>query len=130
LLSTIYATHYDKQLSIFLRNFQGVFIMSNGGQFDVLWPLAKRAVNATGAAPAIPDLSGKVVAELWDLIFRGDEMYAILREHLQQRYPGIHFVDHTHFGNTHGNQDREIVAGLADKLRSLGCDAVISGIGA
>ena len=99
-------------------------------RFNVLWPLGKRAVNHSGAAPALGDLSGKVVGELWDFIFRGDKMYPMIREHLRALYPGIRFVDFTNFGNIHGNQDREIVAGLADALRGAGCDAVIAGIGA
>lgn len=99
-------------------------------QFEVLWPLGRRAVTARSAAPRLPDLSGKVVAELWDSIFRGDVMYPLIREHLRARFPGIKFVDYTQFGNFHGARSREVMAELAGRLRASGCDAVISGIGA
>lgn len=101
-----------------------------GAQFEVVWPLAKKAKGARSTAKAVSDLSGKTVAEVWDYIFRGDLIYPILRDLLRARFPGIRFVDYSHFGNIHGPRQREIVAGLADKLRALGCDAVISGIGA
>jgi len=58
-------------------------------QFSVLWPLAKRSIKTQGAAAGLPDLSGKTVCELWDYIFRGDVMYAVIRERLTALYPGI-----------------------------------------
>jgi hypothetical protein len=98
--------------------------------YAVVWPLAKKAAGVKSTAKAVTDLSGKTVAELWDYIFRGDVIYGIVRDLLRERYPGIKFVDYTQFGNTHGPKQRDIVAGLAEKLRELRCDAVISGIGA
>jgi hypothetical protein len=99
-------------------------------EYEVLWPLAKKAVHAQGAAARLPDLSGKTVGELWDYLFHGEAIYPMIREHLRARYPGIKFVDYSAFGNFFGPQGSEIVAGLGDKLRAYGCDAVISGIGA
>ncbi|MGE5525868.1 MAG: hypothetical protein ACM3SS_19295 [Rhodospirillaceae bacterium] len=99
-------------------------------QYEVLWPLAKKAKGAQSTAEAIGDLSGKTVAELWDFIFRGEVIYPAIRERLRAGYPGVKFVDYTQFGNIHGPKQREIVAGLAAKLRELKVDAVISGIGA
>ena len=103
---------------------------SNEPTYEVLWPLGRRAVNTQNAAAGLPDLSGKVVCELWDFIFRGDVMYAHIREKLSALYPGIKFVSWKEFGNTHGPKQRDIIAGLADKLREFNADAVISGIGA
>lgn len=100
------------------------------GRFEVVWPLAKKAARAASTASAVGDLSGKTVAELWDYIFRGEIIYPMIRERLRGRYPGVKFVGYSHFGNIHGPKQRDIVAGLAAKLRELGCDAVISGIGA
>lgn len=99
-------------------------------QYEVLWPLARKAKRAQSTAEAIGDLSGKTVAELWDFIFRGEVIYPLIRERLRERYRGIKFVDYNHFGNIHGPKQREIVAGLGAKLRELEVDAVISGIGA
>ena len=90
---------------------------SNEPTYEVLWPLDRRAVNTQNAAAGLPDLSGKVVCELWDFIFRGDVMYAHIREKLSALYPGIKFVSWKEFGNTHGPKQRDIIAGLADKLR-------------
>ncbi len=105
--------------------------MSNAEpQFEVLWPLGRTAVRATGAAPRLPDLSGKTVAEFWDHIFRGEVVYPMIRERLRALYPGIKFVDYSEFGNFHGARAKQLVGEMAGKLRSLGCDAVISGIGA
>ena len=99
-------------------------------QYRVLWPLARRSINTQRAAAGLPDLSGKTVCELWDYIFRGDAMYALIRERLAALYPGIRFIGYKEFGNIHGPKQREIIAGLAGKLRAFNCDAVISGIGA
>lgn len=105
--------------------------INNGeAQFDVLWPLGRKAVRAQKAAPRLPDLSGKTVGELWDNIFRGDVVFPMIRERLRARYPGIQFVEHPVFGNFHGARSREIMVELADKIRNNGCDAIISGIGA
>lgn len=98
--------------------------------YEVLWPLARKAKGAESTARGLGDLSGKTIAELWDFIFRGEVIYPMIRELLQARYPGIKFVPWTEFGNTHGPKQREIVAGLADKLKALKVDGVISGIGA
>jgi hypothetical protein len=98
--------------------------------YGVLWPLARKAKGAQSTAQAVGDLSGKTVAELWDFIFRGEIIYPAIRELLRARYPGIKFIEYSEFGNTHGPKQREIVAGLAGKLKALGADAVISGIGA
>ncbi len=99
-------------------------------QFSVLWPLAKRSIKTQGAAAGLPDLSGKTVCELWDYIFRGDVMYAVIRERLTALYPGIKFIGHKEFGNIHGPKQREILERLPQMLRDEGVDAVITGIGA
>lgn len=104
--------------------------MSSEPRYEVLWPLGRKAVRERSAAPRLPDLTGKTIGECWDYIFRGDTVYPIIREHLRARYPGVRFVEYQHFGNFHGARSREIVAGLGDKIRQAGCDAVISGIGA
>lgn len=103
---------------------------SNEPTYEVLWPLARRAVQTTGAAVRTPDLSGKTVAELWDYIFRGDAMFARIREQLSTRYPGIRFVEFAEFGDIHGAGRDLVLAALPDRLRELGCDAVITGVGA
>lgn len=104
--------------------------MSTAPTYEVLWPLARKAKGAESTARGLGDLSGKTIAELWDYIFRGEVIYPMVRELLQARYPGIKFIPWSEFGNTHGPKQREIVAGLPDKLKTLKVDGVISGIGA
>ena len=99
-------------------------------KFDVLWPLSRRAVRDTKAAPRLPDLNGKVVAELWDVIFRGETIYPLVREYIKKRFPGVEFVSYDEFGNFHGAREHEVSATIPDKLRVHRADAVIVGIGA
>ena len=99
-------------------------------RYEVLWPLSRRAVADTNAAPRLPDLNGKVVAELWDVIFRGETIYPLVREHIRKRFPGVKFVGYSEFGNFHGARERDVVASLPEKLRAHKADAVIVGIGA
>ena len=47
-----------------------------------------------------------------------------------EAYPGIKFVSHEVFGNTHGSRQKELVAAVPEKLREHGVDAVISSVGA
>lgn len=103
---------------------------NNEPGYDVVWPLSRRAVSTTGAAARVPDLDGKTVCELWDFFFRGETIFPLVRKHIRAQYPQVKFVAYSEFGNIYGPHEREVVAGLADALRSRGCDAVIIGIGA
>ena len=100
------------------------------GRFEVMWPLARRAVHETKAAQRLPDLNGKTVAELWDVIFRGETIYPLVREYIKARFPDVKFVGYSEFGNFHGAREHEVSAAIPDKLRAHHADAVIVGIGA
>ena len=63
-------------------------------------------------------------------MFRGELIYPLVRRELSQRFPGVRFVGHEAFGNTHGANQVELVKRLPEMLRLHGCDVVISGIGA
>jgi hypothetical protein len=103
---------------------------SRTGIYDAVWPRGRSQVGITDVAPRLDTLAGKKVAQLWDYVFRGDEIYLNLEEGLRERFPGVEFVNWRDFGNTHGHDERKIIEGLPDKLKSLGVDAVISGVGA
>ncbi len=103
--------------------------MMQGIGYEVVWPLGKIISEKVTLAPRTEDLSGKTICELSDYGFRAEEIFPLIRASLSQRYPGIKFVEYETFGNTHGPQEAEIIATLADKLRQYGCDAVISGVG-
>jgi hypothetical protein len=98
--------------------------------YDVLWPLARRAVQDTAAAARLPDLNGKTICELWDVIFRGEQIYPLLREHIKARFPGVKFVAYSEIGNFYGPRGHEVLQHLPETLRAHGCDAAIVGIGA
>ena len=99
-------------------------------RYEVLWPLSRRAVRETKAAKRLPDLNGKVVAELWDVIFRGETIYPLVREYIRKRFPEVKFVSYEEFGNFHGAREHEVSATIPDKLKAHKADAVIVGIGA
>ena len=99
-------------------------------QYEVMWPLSPKATKPAAAASRIPDLNGKIVCEVWDVIFRGELIYPLVREYIKARFPKSKFVEYTEFGNVYGPRERDVVAGLAAELRKRGCEAVIVGIGA
>jgi len=103
---------------------------SRGPVFDVVWPLGRVASKEVPLAPALPDLNGKTVCELWDWLFRGDQMYPLINEELRRRFPDIRIVGHEIMGNMHGTHGRAYVANLAELLRQHGADAVIAAVGA
>ncbi|MDO8670552.1 MAG: hypothetical protein Q7O66_03870 [Dehalococcoidia bacterium] len=97
--------------------------------YEVVWPLGKLAAGpAIKLGSPVSDLNGKTIGELWDYRFRGDDMFAIIRDTLRQRYPDIKFVDFSTFGDTHGPKEGEVVAALPELLRKHGVNAVISGV--
>jgi hypothetical protein len=102
--------------------------IQNDGYYEVLWPRAARQVKRQALAPRLDTLKGKTVAQLWDFIFRGNEVFDALEEGLKARYPDIRFVSWREFGNTHGSDERQVVAAIPQRLKALGVDAVISGM--
>ena len=103
--------------------------MAEPGKFEVVWPRSRQVTGVRPMAPRLKTLEGKKVAELWDFLFRGDEAFAMLEDGLKERYPGIEFVNWREFGNTHGEDEAKILAGLPARLKEMGVSAVISGMG-
>ena len=102
---------------------------SNDGYYEALWPRSPRQTKLKPLAPRLDTLAGKTIAQTWDQVFRGDEVFAFLEEGLKASFPGVRFVSWRDFGNTHGSDEREVVAALPKRLKELGADAVISGMG-
>jgi len=96
--------------------------------YRVVWPRGAKTVQATDVAPRLSTLDGKTIGELWDDLFRGDEIFLILEEEIARRFPGVKFVRYDTFGSTHGRDEQRVLAELPDKLRQLEVDAVISGM--
>lgn len=101
----------------------------NDGWYAVVWPRSPKTVEITPLARRLETLKGKTVAQLWDYLFRGDEIFLILEAELARLYPDVRFVGYREFGSTHGADERAVLAGLPAKLRELGVDAMISGMG-
>ena len=99
------------------------------GHYAALWPRSPRQVQLQPLAKRLETLEGKTVAQLWDYVFRGDEVYALLEEGLKARFPDIRWVSYKEFGSTHGSEEREVVASLATRFKELKVDAAISGMG-
>ena len=99
---------------------------------EVVWPLGKFVAPPLEFAPGLLDLNGKTIGELWDGVFKGDQIYPIIREELRNRYPGIKIVDYETMGYKHGNNisERAYIAALPALLRHHQCDAVIVAVGA
>lgn len=102
----------------------------NDSQYSVVWPLGRKAFAESDTVRRVDDFSGKTVAAIWDYLFRGDEIFDIVSKKLAARFPGMRFVPYTVFGNTHGSEQRKLVAEVPAKLAEHRVDAVISLVGA
>ena len=71
--------------------------MSDGEEFEALWPGGVCAVQTVSPAPRI-DLPGKRIGFLWDDMFRGDEIFQMLQRNLTERFDSIEYVNYDRFG--------------------------------
>jgi hypothetical protein len=101
----------------------------NEPTYDVVWPKSALGVQTQPHATRLAALDGKRVAFLWDYLFRGDELFPLLAERLTASYPSIEILNYHVFGNTHGSDEKEMIAALPAVLRGHHVDAVVSGIG-
>jgi hypothetical protein len=97
-------------------------------RYEVVWPRTRRTVGVRPLARRLESLDGKKVAQLWDFLFRGDEVFAALEGSLSEKCRGITFASWREFGNTHGEDEAKVLANLPARLKQLGVDAVISGM--
>ena len=106
----------------------------NDGCYEALWPRSPRQTKVKALAPRLDTLAKprywtRAIAQTWDQVFRGNEVFEFLEEGLKARFPGVKFVSWREFGNTHGSDERDVVAALPKKFKEMGVDAVISGMG-
>ena len=97
--------------------------------YKTLWPRGRKASKLIPFAQRVNNLAGKTVGELWDGIFRGDEIFPILEKELLDRYPGVKFAKWTEFprDGDHGFPDWKA---HPDLLAEKGCSAIIVATGA
>jgi len=101
----------------------------NSNDYAVVWPRSAKAVEIKPLAKRLDTVDGKTIAFLWDDLFRGDEIWPILKQELSRRYAGLNFIDHDAFGSTHGDEEHRVLSELPDKIKSMKIDAVVSGMG-
>jgi hypothetical protein len=99
-------------------------------RYEVVWPLGKSHWDKRALNPGIGDLNGKTVGEVWDRVFRGEEIFPAIREALRKRFPRVRFVEYDTFGDSHGVSQKQVLADMPALLRKHEVDAVISGVGA
>ena len=99
---------------------------SKSGHYDVVWPCGERMQKMRPLARRFDTLNGKTVAQLWDYLFAGDEVFAALEEEIARQYPDVKWVSWREFGTTHGLNEKELLASLPQRFRELGVDAAIS----
>ena len=97
--------------------------------YKVVWPAGKQVRDGHTLAKRLDDLDGKVVAELWDWVFKGDKMFAIWQRELKKLYPNITFVPWQEFGEIHGANEHAVLEALPGKLKEHNVDAVLVGVG-
>lgn len=100
----------------------------DGAVQGVLWPRGKKTMAVKALAKRLPTLEGRIIGELWDDLFRGDEIFPLLEEELARRFGNVKFVGYKAFGSTHGGDEHAVIARLPERLRQHGVDAVISGM--
>ena len=103
---------------------------ASDGHYEVLWPRSPRQTKKKTLARRLDTLKGKTIAQFWDFVFSGDKVHEALEFSLKERFPGVRFVSWKEFGNTHGQDECKILEDLPARLKALGVDAAISGMGA
>ena len=98
----------------------------SNGLYEVVWPRGERKQALRPLAKRLDTLSGKTVAQLWDYLFAGDEVFTAIEEKLRERYPGVKFISWREFGSTHAVNEKELLASLPQRFKDLGVDAAIS----
>ncbi len=75
-------------------------------------------------APRLDTLARKTICELWNGVFRGEEIFPIMRESLKKQFPGIKIIPYTEFpiGTVPIDTDE-----TADLVKKRGCQGVIVG---
>jgi hypothetical protein len=99
---------------------------SGNGIYEVVWPSGERKQKMRPLAKRLDTLKGKTIAQLWDYLFAGDEVFTALEQKLRERYPDVKFVSWREFGSTHAVNEKELLASLPQWFKELGVDAAIS----
>ncbi len=97
--------------------------------YRVVWPRSARTVEFKPLAPRLSSLEGKTIGFVWDFLFRGDEIWPLIKRELSTRYQGLRFVDHDTFGSTHGEDEHQVLNSMPRVIAEMKIDAMVSGMG-
>lgn len=100
-----------------------------GSTYEALWPGGPIGVPVVSPAERPPTLHGKKVAFLWDYMFRGEEIFPAIQSGLETAFDNVSVVGYDTFGSVFGGDEEAVLAALPDRLRDLGVDAVVCGMG-
>ena len=100
--------------------------MTQSGIYDVVWPSGDRKQKMRPLAKRLDTLNGKTIAQLWDFLFAGDEVFAALEQKIAARFPDVKWISWREFGSTHAVNEKELLASLPQRFKELGVDAAIS----
>jgi hypothetical protein len=96
------------------------------GNYEVVWPSGERRLQLRPLAKRLETLNGKTIAQLWDFLFAGDEVFAALEARIAERFPDVKWISWREFGSTHGVNEKEVLASLPQRFKELKVDAAIS----
>ncbi len=101
-------------------------------EYQVVWPLGRSAVEKIEVTSGVEGLDGRKVAFVWDYLFRGPEIFDVIKSEITARYPTAQFIDYEAFGNIHGSDEEEKASLelLAERMREHGADGAVVAVGA
>lgn len=102
-------------------------------EIGVISPVGLQGGERKSISRRLDTLNGKTVCEVYNNHFKGEQMFRIYRELLQERYEGVTVIPYTEFplvfvGGDAASQ-RTAARQIAALAKEKGCDAVISGNG-
>jgi hypothetical protein len=97
-----------------------------------VWPLGRSIAREIEVSGGVGGLDGKKVAFVWDYLFRGREMFEVIKRVVAARFPGAEFVDYEAFGNIHGSDSEEKanLENLPGRMREQGAAGAVVAVGA
>ena len=103
---------------------------TTSNEYEVYWPRSLRQTKLKPLAKRLDSFDGKTIVFIWDYVYRGDEVFALLEEGLKARYPSLRFISWREFGNIHGTgkNEHDVVSSFPKRFKDLGVDAVITGM--
>jgi hypothetical protein len=102
----------------------------SSSDYAVVWPLSRQRTTDVGDVLPLESLSGKRIAFVWDYMFRGDEMWEIIKAGISAEYPTAEFVGYDKFGNIHGPTETGVPSDLLENIDREGVDAAVLAVGA